>query len=92
MHQFSENNFRRYKEKIKYSNVDVKLASAQISLQLSYVLVENILSIEFGIVQVNGKFKSDEEENNTIKEPFVVKDIIDISKFNFYPAVGITAG
>jgi hypothetical protein len=23
---------------------------------------------------------------------FVVKDIQDISKFNFYPAVGITAG
>jgi hemolysin activation/secretion protein len=43
--QFSENNFGCH-QKIKYSNVDVnyKLASAQVSLQLSYVLVENHLS------------------------------------------------
>jgi hypothetical protein len=56
--------FRCY-QKIKYSNVDVnyKLASAQVSLQLS-VLVENHLSLEFGpIVQVNGKF----EEDKTIR-------------------------
>jgi hypothetical protein len=44
--QFSENNFS-LPQKIKYSNVDVnyKLASAQVSLQLSYVLVENHLSL-----------------------------------------------
>ena len=58
--QFSENNFSVATRKLNVQNVDVnyKLASAQISLQLSYILVENILSVEFGpIVQVNGKFK-----------------------------------
>jgi hypothetical protein len=51
------------------------------------------LSIEFGpIVQVGGKFKSEyDKENNIISGP-LVKDIQDISKFNFYPAVGVTAG
>jgi hypothetical protein len=95
--QFSENNFSVATRKLNIQNVDVnyKLASAQISLQLSYVLVENHLSLEFGpIVQVNGKFKIDfEEENNTINgTTLLAKDIIDISKFNFYPTVGITAG
>jgi len=95
--QFSENNFSVATRKLNVQNVDVnyKLASAQISLQLSYILVENILSVEFGpIVQVNGKFKIDyEEENNTINgTALLAKDIVDISKFNFYPTVGITAG
>ncbi|SEA19297.1 Outer membrane protein beta-barrel domain-containing protein [Flavobacterium gillisiae] len=95
--QFSENNFSVATRKLNVQNVDVnyKLASAQISLQLSYILVENILSVEFGpVVQVNGKFKIDyEEENNTINgTALLAKDIVDISKFNFYPTVGITAG
>ena len=95
--QFSENNFSVATRKLNVQNVDVnyKLASAQISLRLSYILVENILSVEFGpIVQVNGKFKIDyEDENNTINgTALLAKDIVDISKFNFYPTVGITAG
>jgi hypothetical protein len=64
--QFSENNFSVATRKLNIQNVDVnyKLASAQVSLQLSYVLVENHLSLEFGpIVQVNGKF----EEDKTIR-------------------------
>ncbi|MEZ7498421.1 PorT family protein [Flavobacterium sp. Arc3] len=95
--EFSENNFSVATSKLNVQDVDVnyKLASAQISLQLSYIIVENHLSVEFGpIVQVNGKFKLDfEDENNTIKgTALLAKDIVDISKFNFYPAVGITAG
>jgi hypothetical protein len=95
--QFSENSFA-VATKSKFlvnEDVNLKLASAQISLQLSYVLVENVLSVEFGpIVQVGGKFKSEyDKENNTISgTTLVVKDILDISKFNFYPAVGLTAG
>jgi hypothetical protein len=48
------------------------LASAQISLQLSYRLIKHILSIEFGpIVQVGGKFKSEyDKENNIISGTF----------------------
>lgn len=95
--QFSENNFSvATKSKVLADeDVNLKLASAQISLQLSYVVVENSLSIEFGpVVQVGSKFKSAyDKENNTISgTTLVVKDIEDISKFNFYPCVGLTAG
>ncbi|MFV5690819.1 outer membrane beta-barrel protein [Flavobacterium sp. LT1R49] len=95
--QFSENNFSVATKNFFSANEDVnyKLASAQISLQLSYKLIENHLSVEFGpLVQVNGKFKIDNEnENNNISgTTLLAKDIIDISKFNFYPTVGITAG
>lgn len=95
--QFSENNFSvdtKYNgiidELVKY-----KIPSAQISLQLSYVVLENHLSFEFGpIVQLNGKLKFDaDKENNTINgTTLLAKDIIDVSKFNLYPTVGITAG
>lgn len=95
--QFSENNFLVDTKRFNAQDVAVnyKLPSAQISLQLSYVLVENHLSIEFGpIVQVNGKFKINfEDENNTINgTSLLAKDIVDISRFNFYPSVGLTAG
>jgi hypothetical protein len=95
--QFSENNFSVATKSNFAANEDVnlKLASAQISLQLSYVVVENVLSVEFGpIVQVGGKLKSEyDKENNTISgTTLFVKDIQDISKINFYPTVGITAG
>jgi hypothetical protein len=59
--QFSENNFTVATKSNFLVNEDVNLmASAQISLQLSYRLIKHILSIEFGpIVQVGGKFKSE---------------------------------
>jgi hypothetical protein len=95
--QFSENNFSVATRSLFLANKDVnyKLASAQISLQLSYKLIENNLSVEFGpLVQVNGKFKvAAENENNIISgTTLLAKDIVDISKFNFYPTVGITFG
>jgi hypothetical protein len=95
--QFSENNFTVATKTLFSANEDVnyKLPSAQISLQLSYKFIENHLSVEFGpLVQVNGKFKIDvENENNVISgTTLLAKDIVDISKFNFYPTVGITAG
>lgn len=95
--QFSENNFTVATKSFFLANEEVnyKLPSAQISLQLSYKLIENHLSIEFGpLVQVNGKFKidSNKENNNISGTTLLAKDIVDISKFNFYPTVGITAG
>ena len=95
--QFSENNFSVATDQLVLGKEDVnyKLASAQISLQLSYVIIENHLSFEFGpLVQVNGKFKVESgKENNVISgTTLLAKDIVDISKFNFYPTVGITAG
>lgn len=95
--QFSENNFSVATNTLFSANEDVnyKLPSAQISLQLSYKLIENHLSVEFGpLVQINGKLKIDaDNENNTITGTALrAKDIVDISKFNFYPTVGVTAG
>jgi hypothetical protein len=95
--QFSENNFSvTTNSGFITEDTNYKLASAQISLMLSYKIVENHLSLEFGpLVQVNGKLKVDQDqENNTISEnPLLkAKDIVDISKFNFYPVIGITTG
>jgi len=95
--QFSENNFMVATKNFASQPEDVnyKLSSAQISLMGSYKIVENHLSIEFGpMIQVNGKLTINEaQENNKISETTdLAKDITDISKFNFYPAVGITAG
>lgn len=95
--QFSENNFSVATRNLLLMNEDVKykLPSAQISLQLSYILIEDHLSIELGpIVQVNGKFKinSDNQNNIISGTTLLAKDIVDISKFNFYPTVGVTAG
>ncbi len=94
--QFSENNFSvNTKSGFITEDTNYKLSSAQISLMASYKIIENQLSFEFGpLVQVNGKLKTDyANENNVITgTTFFAKDIADISRFNFYPVVGITAG
>ncbi|MBC7748688.1 MAG: outer membrane beta-barrel protein [Methylotenera sp.] len=95
--QFSENNFSVATNTFTLAQEDVnyKLASAQVSLPVSYKLVENHLSIEFGpIVQVNGKLNIDnsDENNVIIGTTLLAKDIKAISNFNFYPTVGITFG
>jgi hypothetical protein len=95
--QFSEHNFTVATNNLSpiTEEVNYKLPSAQISLQLSYVIVEHQLSVEFGpIVQVGGKLKTDyKTENNTIVGTnLLAKDIVDVSRFNFYPTVGVTFG
>jgi hypothetical protein len=62
--------YRRYKEQLLVNeDVNLKLASAQISLQLSYRLIKHILSIEGPMV--GGKFKSEyDKENNIISGTF----------------------
>lgn len=95
--QFSENNFTvaTTNSFFKKEEVEYKLPSAQISLMFSYKIVENHLSVELGpVFQINGKFNIDEQyEDNIINgTTLFAKDITDISNFNFYPAIGITAG
>jgi hypothetical protein len=94
--QFSENNFSvATNSGFITEDTNYKLPAAQISLMLSYRIVENHLSLEFGpLVQVNGKLKIDpSDENNIISgTTLLAKDIVDISQFNFYPVIGITAG
>ena len=95
--QFSENNFSVATINSSSGREDVayKLASGQIALLASYVIIQSHLSIEFGpIVQVNGKLNLDSsKENNVIYgTTLLAKDIKAISNFNFYPTVGITFG
>lgn len=95
--QFSENNFEVATNSgfITNKEVNLKLPSAQISLMLSYKFIENHLSVEFGpVFQFGGKLTTEKgTENNEITgTDLLVKDITNVSKFNFYPAVGITAG
>jgi hypothetical protein len=94
--QFSENNFSvATNSGFITEDTNYKLPAAQISLMLSYRIVENHLSLEFGpLVQVNGKLKLDSsDENNIISgTTLLAKDIVDISTFNFFPVIGITAG
>jgi hypothetical protein len=94
--QFSENNFSvTTNSGFITEDTNYKLSSVQISLMCSYKIIENHLSIEFGpLVQVNGKFKLDyNNENNIITgTTLLAKDIVDISQFNFYPVIGITTG
>jgi hypothetical protein len=94
--QFSENNFSvATNSGFITEDTNYKLSSAQISLMLSYKIVENHLSIEFGaLVQINGKLNVEKgKENNIISgTTLLAKDIVDISQFNFYPVIGITAG
>jgi hypothetical protein len=95
--QFSENNFSVATNKLLTIKEDVnyKLSSAKISMLLSYVFIENQLSLEIGpTLQVNGKLNLDSnKENNIISgTSLFAKDIIAISNINFFPTIGITAG
>lgn len=101
--QFSENKFSvpTHNLALQKEDVEYKLPSAQISLMLSYKIVENHLSVELGpVFQIGDKFKIDSEKmtntiDNTMKPDgtaLLAGEIIKISRFNFYPAVGITAG
>ena len=94
--QFSENNFSVATDSgFITEDTNYKLSSAQISLLLSYKIVENHLSVEFGpLLQINGKLNVEKGmENNIISgTTLIAKDIVNISQFNFYPVIGITAG
>lgn len=94
--QFSENNFSVATNSGFISeDTNYKLSSAQVSLMLSYKIVENHLSVEFGpLLQINGKLNVEKDQQNNIitGTTLLAKDIVDISQFNFYPVIGITAG
>ena len=94
--QFSENKFSVVTNSGFISeDTNYKLSSAQVSLMLSYKIVENHLSVEFGpLLQINGKLNVEKDQQNNIISgtTLLAKDIVAISQFNFYPVIGITAG
>lgn len=96
--QFSENNFSVATLSTPFSkkqDVTYTLASAQIRLLLSYNIVKDHVSLDFGpVLQVNGKLKIDSrfEDNSISGTTLTAKDIIDINTFNGNLYAGISAG
>jgi hypothetical protein len=97
--QFSEYNFKveTLNQSMSVRETNLKLPCANITFQLSYKLIENHLSFEFGpMVQINGKLAVEKtEENNIINnidDDYPIKSLTNISNVSFYPLVGITAG
>ncbi|WP_300564993.1 PorT family protein [Flavobacterium sp.] len=77
-------------EEVKYNST-----GAQIRLLLSYNIVKDHVSLDFGpVLQVNDKLKFDSDfENNTISGTLLTaNDIINVTKFNGNFYTGISAG
>lgn len=95
--QFNESNFTAatLNSALQPESVKYKLSGGQISLQLSYSIIDSHLSVEAGpVFQFNGKMKFDDAKaGNTLKgTDLKVNDIADVNPFNFNGAVGVTAG
>lgn len=93
--RFTEHRFMANSVSPLLEDVETKIQSAQISLLLSYKLIENHLSVEFGpTFQFNGKLDYDEADELTpiMIDGTTIKDIEELKVFNFYPTVGVTGG
>ena len=95
--QFFQNNFEvetltptNQKADIKYS-----LSGAQVRLLLSYNVVKDHVSLDFGpVLQINGSLKVDsKEENNSISGTNLkANQILDVNKINGNAYIGVSAG
>ena len=95
--QFFQNNFEIETTTPTLQKADTKfgLSGAQIRLLLSYNVVKNHVSFDFGpVLQINGKLKcNNTEENNIISGTTLrAKDIADVNTINGNAYVGISAG
>ncbi len=96
--QFTESNFlvETYKPlSTKKQDVKYTLSGVQIRLLLSYNLVKDHVSIDFGpVLQVNGNLRIDPKNGDNVITGTALKanDIIDISKINGNLYVGLSAG
>lgn len=95
--QFSENNFsvETLSPLLQKQDVKYKIMGAQIRLLLSYNIVKDHVSLDFGpVLQVNDKLKSEKkhEENIISGTALNAKDIADITKINGNLYVGLSAG
>ena len=91
--QFFSNNFSlesNFDQKIKYN-----LQGVKVRLLLSYNVVEDHVSLDFGpVLQVNGKMSiSGSDESKTLNGTLLkANDILDVSKINGNGYFGISAG
>lgn len=76
-------------------DIDYSLSGVQIRLLMSYNVIQDHVSIDFGpVLQVNGKMSiSAADETKTLNGTLLkAKDILDISKVNGNAYVGVSAG
>lgn len=76
-------------------DIDYSLSGVQIRLLMSYNVIQDHVSIDFGpVLQVNGKMSiSAADEAKTLNGTLLkAKDILDISKVNGNAYVGVSAG
>lgn len=96
--QFTESHFTiATKTPLTFQNRETpfKVMGAQIRLLLSYNLVKDHVSLDFGpVLQVNDKLKiKATDENNSLNgTPLLAKDILDVTKVNGNLYLGISAG
>ena len=95
--QFFQNNFEIETASPTSPKADTKfsLSGAQIRLLLSYNVVKNHVSVDFGpVLQINGNLKcNNTEENNIISGTTLkAKDIAEVGKINGNAYLGISAG
>ncbi len=95
--QFFQNNFEVETVTPTLQRADTKysLSGAQIRLLLSYNVVKNHVSLDFGpVLQINGKFKmnSAEENYNIAGTTLKAKDISDVNPINGNAYIGLSAG
>lgn len=95
--QFFQNNFEITTLTPTSQRTDTKysLSGAQIRLLLSYNVVKDHVSIDFGpVLQINGDMKIDGKEENNIVYGTALKanQILEVSRFNGNVYGGISAG
>ncbi len=76
-------------------DIDYSLSGVQIKLLLSYNIIKDHVSVDFGpVLQVNGKMSiSGADENKTLNGTILkANDIIDVSKINGNAYFGISGG
>lgn len=95
--QFTESHFTIASKTPALQNKETpfKVMGAQIRLLLSYNLVNDHVSLDFGpVLQVSDKLKikATDENNSLTGTPLVAKDILDVTKVNGNLYLGISAG
>lgn len=76
-------------------DIDYSLSGVQVRLLLSYNVIQDHVSIDFGpVLQINGKMSiSGSDESKTLNGTFLkANDILDVSKVNGNTYFGISAG
>ena len=76
-------------------DIDYSLSGVKIRLLLSYNIIKDHLSVDFGpVLQVNGKMAiNGADENKMLSGTFLkANDIVDVSKINGNAYLGISAG